>query len=275
MKKYLYIITIVLLLIVFGVSAFHVVSYIVGSQQQAAKYDDMAAQLDAQDATAGTSPSTPTQDTADVTEPSEEFVPVEEPTDPETGILIRYLDFYEQNPDLVGWIKIEGTKLNYPVMQTPHDKDYYLDHNFEREHSDWGAIYAREECDVFRPSDNVTLYGHTMKDGSMFACLHEYTEKETWENNNVIFYDTIYERHIYQIFAVFTTTASLGEGFSYHQMEDAVDEADFNEFIATCKDLALYETGITPAYGEKVICLSTCEYSQDNGRLVVAAVRID
>ena len=272
MKKYLYIVTVVILLIVFGVSAFHVVSYIVGSQQQAAKYDDMAAQLDAQDAAAATAPSTQSQDPTAATE---EFVPVTEPTDPETGILTRYLDFYEQNPDMVGWIKIEGTKLNYPVMQTPHDKDYYLKHNFEREYSDWGAIYVREECDVFRPSDNVTIYGHTMKDGSMFACLHEYCYEEVWENNNVIFYDTLYERHVYQIFAVFTTTASLGEGFSYHQMEDAADEAEFNEFIATCKDLALYETGITPGYGEKIICLSTCEYSQDNGRLVVAAVRID
>lgn len=276
MKKYVYIIAIVLLLIVFGVSAFHVVSYIVGSQQQASKYDDMAAQLEAQDAAAATQPSTPvSQDSTEPTQTEPPIVPVEEPTDPETGILTRYLEFYEQNPDMVGWIKLEGTKLNYPVMQTPHEKDYYLKRNFEREYSDWGAIYAREECDVFRPSDNVTLYGHTMKDGSMFACLHEYTEKEVWERNNVIFFDTLYERHIYQIFAVFTTTASLGEGFRYHQMEDAVDEAEFNEFIATCKDLALYETGITPAYGEKVICLSTCEYSQDNGRLVVAAVRID
>lgn len=277
MKKYLYIITIVILLIVFGFSAFQVISYVAGSREQAAKYDDMAAQLEAQDATAGTTPSAPAQDPTDPTETTEEFLGAEDPTDPETGILTRYLDFYNRNPDMVGWIKIEGTKLNYPVMQTPHDKDFYLKHNFEREYSDWGAVYAREECDVFKPSDNVTLYGHTMKDGSMFACLHEYTEKEVWEGNNVIFYDTLYERHVYQIFAVFATTASMGEGFSYHRMEDAADEEEFNEFIATCKELAFYETGITPQYGEKVICLSTCEYIEypDHGRLVVAAVRID
>ena len=277
MKKYLYIITIVLLLIVFGVSAFQVVSYIIGSQQQASKYEEMAAALDAQDATAPSAPVAPSQDPTAATDPAAtqpEIVPTEDPVDEETGVLVRYLDFYKQNPDMVGWIKIEGTKLNYPVMQTPHNKDFYLKHNFEREYSDWGAIYAREECDIFKPSDNITIYGHTMKDGSMFACLHEYTDKAVWEQNNVIFFDTIHERHVYQIFAVFTTTASLGEGFSYHQMEDAVDEDDFNEFIATCKDLALYETGITPKYGEKTICLSTCEYSQDHGRLVVAAVRI-
>lgn len=273
-KKYLYIIIVVVLLIVFGVSAFQVISYVVGSQQNAAKYDDMAAKLEAQDATVATAPADPTEGTEATEAP---IVPVEDPVDPDTGILMRYLEFYQENQDMVGWIKIEGTQLNYPVMHTPNNPNYYLDHNFDKEGSAWGAVYAREECDVFRPSDNVTLYGHTMKDGSMFACLHEYTEKEAWENNNVIFYDTLYERHIYQIFAVFTTTASLGGGgFSYHQMEDAVDEADFNDFISTVKRLAKYETGITPVYGEKVICLSTCEYTDyaENGRLVVAAVRI-
>lgn len=275
MKKNLYIITIVVLLIVFGVSAFFVASYVINSRQQASKYDEMAAQLDAQDAAVATMPSEPAQDPTDPAPTEAPIVPLEEPTDPETGILLRYLDFYKKNPDMVGWIKIEGTKLNYPVMQTPDNRDYYLKRNFEQEYSDWGAIYVREECDVFKPSDNVTIYGHTMKDGSMFACLHEYTEEEAWERNNVIFFDTIYERHIYQIFAVFDTTASLGEGFSYHRMENAEDEEAFNEFIATCKELAYYETGITPEYGEKVICLSTCEYTQENGRLVVAAVRID
>ena len=73
---------------------------------------------------------------------------------------------------------------------------------------------------------------------------------------------------------MFKTSASLGKGFSYHQFVDAEDEADFNEFVSTCKNLAFYDTGITPKYGDKIICLSTCEYTLTNGRLVVAAVRI-
>jgi len=108
----------------------------------------------------------------------------------------------------------------------------------------------------------------------MFATLNSYVDKKTWDYNSLIFFDTLYEAHVYQIFAVFRTTASVGEGFSYHQMEDAADEAEFNEFVKTCKKLQIYETGITPVYGDKLICLSTCEYSQENGRLVVAAVRI-
>lgn len=265
MKKSVYIIAVVVLLIIFGVSAFQVGSYFIESKKQESKFDDLAASVQAAEEAA--------KATTEATEP-EETQETTSPTEGEPQILPGYAELYEQNPDLVGWIEIEGTKLNYPVMQTPDRVDFYLDHDFDGNPSARGCIYAREECDILRPSDNVTLYGHNMKDGSMFATLNSYVNKETWDYNSIIFFDTLYERHVYQIFAVFTTTASIGEGFSYHQMEDAADEKEFTDFIATCKELQLYETGITPVYGDKIICLSTCEYSQDNGRLVVAAMRI-
>ena len=263
MKKSLYIAAIVVLLLVFAFSAFQVGQYVLESKQQEAQFDVLASAMEAAQAAA----------TTEATEPEESTEPVET-TEGEPQMLPGYAELYEENPHVVGWLKIEGTKLNYPVMQTPESTDFYLKKDFYGNYSDHGCIYAREECDVFRPSDNVTLYGHNMKDGSMFAPLNAYVDKQTWEFNPIIFFDTLYESHVYQIFAVFTTTASLGEGFSYHQMEDAADEAEFEEFIATCKKLQIYETGITPVYGDKIICLSTCEYSQDNGRLVVAAVRI-
>lgn len=267
MKKSLYIIAIVVLLIVFGISAFQVGSYILESKQQADKFEDLAASVQAAKEAAATETTKPTETTS-------ETDPTVETTEGEPVMLPGYAELYEQNPDLVGWIRIEGTKMDYPVMQTPSKKDFYLNHDFDGNSSARGCIYAREECDVFQPTDNVTLYGHNMKDGSMFATLNDYVFKETWEYNSFIFFDTLYEYHVYQIFAVFTTTATLGEGFSYHQMEQAADEEEFNEFIKTCKKLQMYETGITPIYGDKIICLSTCEYSQENGRLVVAAVRI-
>lgn len=267
MKKALYIIAIVVLLIVFGVSAFQVGRYFLESKQQQDKFDELSAAVQAAQEAAKETTTAP-ESTGETEEPT---VPT---TEGEPVMLPGYAELYEQNQDLVGWLKIEGTKLDYPVMQTPHAVDFYLNHDFEKNPSSRGCVYAREECDVFMPTDNVTLYGHNMKDGTMFATLNSYVNKETWDYNSLIFFDTLYEYHVYQIFAVFTTTASLGEGFSYHQMEQAADEAEFTEFIKTCKELQLYETGITPIYGDKIICLSTCEYSQDNGRLVVAAVRI-
>ena len=159
-------------------------------------------------------------------------------------------------------------------MQTPAEKDYYLYRNFDKVHSDRGCIYVPEFCDVFTPSDNVTIYGHNMRDGSMFASLSKYERKSFWQDNSLIAFDTLYGHHTYQIFSVFRTTASVGQGFDYHNFANAADESQFNEFIANCKALSLYDTGITPVYGDKIICLSTCEYSQVNGRFVVAAVRI-
>ena len=177
---------------------------------------------------------------------------------------------------MVGWIQIEGTDLNYPVMQTPGRTDYYLKRDFYGNQSVRGCIYAREECDILEPSDNITIYGHNMRDGSMFAALNDYVYKETWEKNPFIFFDTLYDYHVYKIFAVFRTSANLGEGFHYHNMIEADNKEDFDDFISTCKNLSMeyYDTGLTPQYGDKIICLSTCEYTLPNGRFVVAAVRI-
>ena len=181
------------------------------------------------------------------------------PTKPElqsgSDFLPWYQELHDQNSDMVGWLQIENSKINYPVMQTSLDNaNFYLYKDFDKNDSVRGSIYAAEICDVFEPSDNITLFGHNMKDGSMFAYLGNY--------------------YVYKIFAVFKTSCTDNVGFAYHQMADAKDEAEFNQFVATCKELAFYDTGITPVYGDKLLCLSTCEYTIDNGRFVVAAVRI-
>lgn len=264
MKKLVYTLTIVLLLLVFGVSAFFVGRYIIESRAQA---QQSAALADLKNSVKDTEPAKPQE-----TEPEGTFGEAE--IRDENGMLVEYGEIYAQNPDLVGWIRIDGTKLDNPVMQTPENPNYYLDHDFNGNSSAWGAVYAREECDINEPSDNITLYGHNMLDGSMFAVAHDYINKETWENNPLIFFDTLYEYHVYKIFAVFRTSANIGEGFTYHNMIDAENKEDFDKFVATCKELSYYDTGITPQFGDKIICLSTCEYTLPNGRLVLAAVRI-
>ncbi|MGM9605391.1 MAG: class B sortase [Faecousia sp.] len=186
-----------------------------------------------------------------------------------------YQELHSENPDMVGWLQIENSKINYPVMQTSVDNaNYYLYRDFDKNESIRGCIYAWEGCDVFEPSDNITLFGHNMKDGSMFAYLGTYYNQSAWEENPLIFFDTLTESHVYKIFAVFKTSGTDDVGFAYHKMVDAENEEAFNEFVATCKELAFYDTGITPVYGDKLLCLSTCEYTIDNGRFVVAAVRI-
>lgn len=212
--------------------------------------------------------------TPDVVEEPEN-VPEKPELESGSDLLPWYQELHDQNPDMVGWLKIEDTKIDYPVMQTTVDNaNYYLYRDFDKKQSVRGCIYAREQCDVFQPSDNITLFGHNMKDGSMFAYLGSYYDKKVWENNSLIFFDTLTESHVYKIFSVFKTSGTDDVGFGYHLMANAEDEAEFNEFVATCKELAFYDTGITPVYGDKLLCLSTCEYTIDNGRFVVAAVRI-
>ena len=200
-------------------------------------------------------------------------------THPDTGeqkqILPEFVQLYAMNPDIVGWITIPGTKIDYPVMQTPQSPDYYLKRNFHKEKASHGAIYAREQCDFLTPSDNVTIYGHRMKDGSMFADLSSYTQKNFWESHKTIELSTLQNWYTYEIFAVFQTTASIDKGFKYHNFVDAIVAEEFDEFVRKCQELSFYDTGIIPQYGDKLITLSTCEYSQTNGRLVVVARRID
>lgn len=268
-RKFLFCLLFVVLLATFLISGSIIARYIIDSMQQKKEYDELAAMVahSRENILQETEPENtiPVPDQTELpTAPLEPTIPV---------ILPEYLSAYEDNPDLVGWMIIDGTPINYPVMQSPDRTDYYLKRNFNGDYSEHGCLYVRESCDVFAPSDNLTIYGHHMKDGSMFAGLDNFRSRSFWETHPTIHFDTLYERHTYTVFAVFATTASVGEGFSYHLFEDAADQAEFDEFVATCKALSDYDTGITPQYGDKMICLSTCEYSQVNGRLVVVAVR--
>lgn len=183
----------------------------------------------------------------------------------------RYLELYRQNSDMAGWIFIEGTGINYLVMYTPDYPDFYLKHNFDKEYSDYGVPYIAEQCDPAKPSDNLTIYGHHMNNGSMFTGLMKYTEKNFYEKHKVIRFDRLTVMGEYEVIAVFKTTVYGITGFPYYLFSDAENEDDFNAYVEKCKSLALYDTGVTAKYGDKLISLSTCEYSRTNGRLVVVA----
>lgn len=267
--KVLYWLLVIVLSVIFLISGSFVLRYTIDAMRQKEEYSNLAALVE--QARTETEPEVTEAVAAET--PEVETHPVE-PTEPaEKVILADYVPLYEINSDIVGWLEIEGLSISYPVMQTPDSPDFYLKRNFNKQSNAHGCLYVRETCDVFAPSDNVTIYGHNMKNGTMFAGLKRYLSKDFWQKNQTFRFDNLYEHHTYTVFAVFTTTATAGKGFPYHRFEYAVDEADFDDFIAGCKELSKYDTGITPTYGDKIICLSTCEYSQTNGRLVIAAVR--
>lgn len=258
------------LIVIFGgtliFSASQLVSYYANSRQQQQQFDELAQLVQSSTTVPVTHPvpEDPPQET-EPTEPAETAPPV---------ILPEYAELYGMNNHVAGWLQIEDTRINYPVMQVPDAVDYYLQRDFYGNYSAHGCLYAREQCDLNRPSDNITVYGHAMKDGSMFGGLSSYRSESYWKEHRYIRFDTLYEHHTYEIFAVFVTTAHKVKGFAYHLFVDAQDQADFDSFIAQCKELALYDTGLTPEYGDKLLTLSTCEYTQSDGRLVVMAKQI-
>lgn len=274
MNKRIYTILLCLFAVIFLVSAGILGKYYYDAYQQEKAYEDLA-QL-RQDAPTAARPQLPEETTGQNAAPEKD--PLVEITHPETGekviVLEEFAKLYQKNPDLIGWIKIPGAGVDYPVMQKPEKKDYYLTRDFNKKSSARGCIYVQEEADVFSPSDNITIYGHRMKDGSMFGKLDKYLKESFCKKNPYIYFDTLTQLHTYEIIAVFTTTASKGEGFAYHNFIDAADEAAFDEFVSQCKDLAIYDTGVTAQYGDKLITLSTCEYTQTNGRLVIVAKRV-
>ena len=195
------------------------------------------------------------------------------PLNEEETILPEYGELFLQNTDMVGWISIDGTKLNYPVMQTPNEPNFYLKHNFEKEYSDLGTPYMQEDCDISQ-SDNLVIYGHHIKGGKMFGALEDYKSKSFYEEHKIIHFDTLTQHGEYEIVAVFKTIAYSSEGFRYYDFVNAEGEENFNAYIEKCKELAFYDTGVTAEYGDRLITLSTCEYSAQNGRLVVVAKKV-
>ena len=171
-----------------------------------------------------------------------------------------------------GW-QTSGTKLNYPVMQTPNNPNFYLKHNFEKAYSDLGTPYIQENCNIAE-SDNLVIYGHHIKGGKMFGALNDYKSKSFYEEHKTILFDTLTEQAEYEIVAVFKTVAYSSEGFRYYDFVNAENAEAFDEYIAKCKELALYDTGVSAEYGDRLITLSTCEYSAQNGRLVVVAKKV-
>lgn len=194
----------------------------------------------------------------------------------EQTIMDKFKDLYEQNSDLIGWLSIPETVIDYPVMQCG-DNEYYLHHNFDREEDKYGCLFVKDIADVNTPGTNFIIYGHNMKDGSMFGALDKYREKTFYEDHSEIIFNTLNEERQYTILAVFLSHVykSNEEGFRYYQFYQADTEDEFRLFYENIMDMALYKTGVTAEFGDTFLTLSTCAYHEEDGRLVVVARRSD
>ena len=272
MKPWLRTLLIVVFAVIFIISGYFLLDYYIASHKQKAQFSQLA---DLMEQTSGTNARTPTDPDAQQPIPTSPYVEV---TDPETGeiveVLPEFAQLYPMNNDIVGWIRIADTNIDYPVMQTPDTPDYYLYKDFNKEYSRHGCVYIREACDVFAPSDNLTIYGHRMGDGTMFNDLHKYEKKSFWEEHRYITFNTLTQYATYEVLFVFRIESSFDSPFQYHLFVDATHQDHFDSYIENCRAYALYDTGVDAQYGDKLITLSTCEYTHVNGRFVVVAKKI-
>lgn len=209
------------------------------------------------------SPTLPMEETLHATE---ETIP---PTQP--PMLPQYEELFQQNPELFGWLTIEGTTIDYPVMYTPEDPEKYLHADFHGNYSFPGTPFVDGNCSP--DSDNMLIYGHNILNGSMFRSLLKYEQKNYWQAHPVITFNTLYEEREYEVLAAFYDRVYLTREncFKFYQFIDAENEAAYNEAISQFREKSLYDTGVTASFGTQLITLVTCAYHTENGRFVVVA----
>lgn len=201
----------------------------------------------------------------------------EEKAEPEIPVMLeKYISLYENNSDMVGWLSIEGMVIDYPVMQC-EDDEYYLHHDFYGNEDKYGCLYVRSVADVNTPGTNFIIYGHNMKDGSMFGDLDLYRNESFYQEHSLISFDTLYEERTYKIVAIFLSQVynSDEDVFKYYQFYQADTQEEFACFYENIKELSLYDTGVSAEFGDTFLTLSTCAYHVEDGRLVVVAKRIE
>ena len=191
-------------------------------------------------------------------------------------VLDEYKSLYSSNKRLIGWLKIDDTKIDYPVMQTTNN-EYFLNHNMNQQTDRNGALFLDKDCDVITPSTNLIIYGHHMKSGNMFGTLDKYSSEEYYKEHPVIQFDSIYEKGTYEIMYVFRSRIYNEEDvvFKYYQFIDAMSQQEFDSNMQEMAAMSLYDTGVTASYGDHLLTLSTCDYYVDDGRFVVVAKRIE
>lgn len=197
-------------------------------------------------------------------------------TDNDISMLPNMSSIYEKNNDVVGWIKIDGTVIDYPVMQTKNDGEFYLYRDFYKNKDINGSIFIDKHCDLSPRSTNLIFHGHNMNNGSMFGALIKYKSQDFYQKHKQIVFDTLYENQLYEIVSVFISKVYnvTDNVFKYYRFYNANNKEEFNYFFNNIKKMSIYDTNVNAEYGDNFITLSTCENSIKNGRFVVVAKKI-
>lgn len=202
---------------------------------------------------------------------------VKENVSNKTDKMLKLEELKKINSDIVGWLKIEGTNIDYPILQTMNN-EFYLTHNYKKEYSKSGSLFLDKDFDFALPSTNYLIYGHRNTNGMMFEDLINYKKEEYYKQHPIIQFTTLEEDCQYEIIAVFLSRVYYKKEtnvFRYYYFINANNEAEFNNYIKESKKASLYNIDKTAKYGDQLLTLSTCEYSKEDGRLAVVARKIN
>lgn len=194
-----------------------------------------------------------------------------------TERMIKLEELQKENSDIVGWLEIEDSNINYPVLQGT-DNDYYMTHNYKKQYSKNGSLFLDKDYDWNLPSSNLLIYGHNNRGSNeMLVGLMNYKNEDYYKTHKTIRFTTNEEDAEYEIISVFLSRVyykSETDVFRYYYFINAENEQEFNEYVQNSKEASLYNIEATAEYGDQLLTLSTCEFSQEDGRLAVVARKI-
>lgn len=198
-------------------------------------------------------------------------------TSKKTKRVLQIEELQKVNSDIVGWVEVEGTNINYPVLQGS-DNEFYMSHNYEKKESVYGSVFLDKDYDWNMESNNLLIYGHNMQDGSMFHDLLNYADEQYYKEHPKIRFTTPEEDVEYEIISAFRSRVyykSEKNVFRYYYFVNPESKEEYEEFVKNAKEASIYDTGKTAEYGDKLITLSTCAYHTEDGRFAVVGRKIE
>lgn len=202
---------------------------------------------------------------------------VEEVADEIVYTVNPYAESFLANEDMAAWLYIPGTNIDYPVMWTPEDEEYYLNRGFDGSSNKNGCLILDTDSCLNPLTTNLIIHGHNMKSGAMFGTLLNYEDTAFYdEHKEIILYTEECERR-YEVLCVFRSQVykKTDDVFKFYKFFQADTEEEFDYFYKNIMELAEYDTGVTAEFGDNFLTLSTCAYHVQQGRFVVVAKEVE
>jgi sortase B len=198
-----------------------------------------------------------------------------DPEEENTNLVTLKMEYLtKKNSDMKGWLRIQGTVIDYPIMFKEDDNDYYLEHDFFKNADRNGLLVLDKRCNSDLNDNHLLIHGHNMKSGAIFGTLKYFKDEQYMRKHQAFELDTATEQRFYEVIAVLDTSANGENGFKYSDYINLDDKETFDTYVANLKARSLHKIAATATYGDELLTLSTCDYTMKNGRLLVVAKRV-